>query len=88
MGGYEIIRDMLSHNYPSDEINPLTGAPVIPLWQKITAGIVAGGIGAAIANPTDLVKVRLQAEGKLKPGQVNYYRFLSCFLDSISTTSL
>lgn len=27
-----------------------------------------GAVAIAIANPTDLVKVRLQAEGKLPPG--------------------
>jgi len=35
-----------------------------PLYKKILAGAIAGATGAAIANPTDLVKVRLQAEEK------------------------
>jgi len=30
---------------------------------KIVSGSVAGGVGAAIANPTDLIKIRMQAEG-------------------------
>jgi len=33
-----------------------------PLWKKIVAGATAGAVGAAIANPTDLLKVRLQAD--------------------------
>ena len=32
-----------------------------------------GAVGIAIANPTDLVKVRLQAEGKLAPGAPRRY---------------
>lgn len=28
-----------------------------------------GAIGSAIANPTDVVKVRLQAQGKVNPGE-------------------
>lgn len=35
--------------------------------------IFAGAVGIAIANPTDLVKVRLQAEGKLPPGVPRRY---------------
>lgn len=32
-----------------------------------------GALGITIANPTDLVKVRLQAEGKLPPGVPRRY---------------
>ena len=35
--------------------------------------IRAGGVAIAIASPTDLVKVRLQAEGKLPPGTQRRY---------------
>lgn len=35
---------------------------VPPLHLKILAGLATGTIGIAIASPTDLVKVRLQAE--------------------------
>jgi hypothetical protein len=39
-----------------------------PLLFKIISGVTAGSIGSAIANPTDLVKIRLQAEsGKIDP---------------------
>ncbi|XP_020271954.1 mitochondrial uncoupling protein 1-like [Asparagus officinalis] len=37
----------------------------IPLTKKILAGLTTGAIAITVANPTDLVKVRLQAEGKL-----------------------
>ena len=32
-----------------------------------------GAMAIAVANPTDLVKVRLQAEGKLPPGVPKRY---------------
>nr|CAD1817688.1 unnamed protein product [Ananas comosus var. bracteatus] len=40
----------------------------VPLSKKILAGLTTGALAITIANPTDLVKVRLQAEGKLPPG--------------------
>ncbi len=33
------------------------------LLQKIAAGMLTGAIGITIANPTDLVKVRMQGQG-------------------------
>lgn len=45
----------------------------VPLPQKILAGLLTGGIAIAIACPTDLVKVRMQAEGKLAPGMPKKY---------------
>jgi len=44
-----------------------------PLYKKILAGLTTGSIGISIANPTDLVKIRLQAEGKLAPGVPRRY---------------
>lgn len=40
---------------------------------KIAAGLTTGAIGITVASPTDLVKVRLQAEGKLPEGAVKKY---------------
>lgn len=45
----------------------------VPMSKKILAGLTTGALGIAIANPTDLVKVRLQAEGKLAPGVPRRY---------------
>eukprot|EP00271_Cylindrocystis_brebissonii_P012819 TRINITY_DN32324_c0_g1_i1.p1 TRINITY_DN32324_c0_g1~~TRINITY_DN32324_c0_g1_i1.p1 ORF type:complete len:308 (-),score=48.49 TRINITY_DN32324_c0_g1_i1:722-1645(-) len=45
----------------------------VPLYKKIAAGLTTGAIGIAIANPTDLVKVRLQSEGRLAPGTPRRY---------------
>jgi len=40
----------------------------VPLQLKIAAGLTTGALGIMVASPTDLVKVRMQAEGKLPPG--------------------
>ncbi|GMH11179.1 hypothetical protein Nepgr_013020 [Nepenthes gracilis] len=45
----------------------------VSLFQKILAALITGAIAITIANPTDLVKVRLQAEGKLPPGVPRRY---------------
>lgn len=37
----------------------------IPLYKKILAALTTGALAIAIANPTDLVKVRLQAQEKI-----------------------
>jgi len=45
-----------------------------PIGRYVRCPIIfAGAVGIAIANPTDLVKVRLQAEGKLPPGVPRRY---------------
>ncbi|XP_076898867.1 mitochondrial uncoupling protein 2-like [Bidens hawaiensis] len=45
----------------------------VSLFQKILAALITGAIAITLANPTDLVKVRLQAEGKLPPGAPRRY---------------
>ncbi|KAF9682476.1 hypothetical protein SADUNF_Sadunf05G0112900 [Salix dunnii] len=51
--------------------NPDTGN--MPLMSKITAGLIAGGIGAAVGNPADVAMVRMQADGRLPvPQRRNY----------------
>lgn len=45
----------------------------VPLSKKIAAGFTTGALAIAVANPTDLVKVRLQSEGKLAPGVPRRY---------------
>jgi solute carrier family 25 uncoupling protein 8/9 len=43
------------------------------LGVKIVAGLASGAIGITVASPTDLVKVRMQAEGRLPPGVPKKY---------------
>ena len=47
-------------------VEPGTPKTEIPLWKKVCAGGLAGALASAVANPTDLVKVRLQTDGQLK----------------------
>jgi hypothetical protein len=44
-----------------------------PILQKIAAGLTTSAIGITVASPTDVVKVRLQAEGRLPEGAVRRY---------------
>lgn len=43
------------------------------LFQKILAALITGAVAIAVANPTDLVKIRLQAEGKMPAGAPRRY---------------
>ena len=55
MGFYEPVKQLLGATDPHNT----------PLHTKIIAGAITGTVGSAIANPCDLVKVRMQAvEGR------------------------
>eukprot|EP00249_Psilotum_nudum_P009766 c22140_g1_i1 orf=522-1436(+) len=46
----------------------------LPLHKRIAAGLIAGGIGAAVGNPADVAMVRMQADGRLPEGlRRNYH---------------
>ncbi|KAL5178153.1 Mitochondrial uncoupling protein 2 [Glycine soja] len=45
----------------------------VPLYHMILAALLTGALAITIANPTDLVKVRLQAEGQLPTGVPKRY---------------
>ncbi|KAK9703483.1 hypothetical protein K7432_010695 [Basidiobolus ranarum] len=68
MGLYEPFKNLLTSPEAKDQ--PL------PLWRKVIAGGVAGAVGAGITNPTDLVKVRMQA----KANAVTYKSTLDAFI--------
>ncbi|MED6131820.1 Mitochondrial uncoupling protein 5 [Stylosanthes scabra] len=53
----------------------------MPLSKKIGAGLLAGGIGAAVGNPADVAMVRMQADGRLPPAQRRNYNSV---LDAIT----
>ncbi|KAK4412367.1 Mitochondrial uncoupling protein 2 [Sesamum alatum] len=64
IGLYEPVKTFfVGSNYSGD----------VPLFSKILAALLTGAIAIAVANPTDLVKVRLQAEGKLPVGAPRRY---------------
>ncbi|KAK8921949.1 Mitochondrial uncoupling protein 5 [Platanthera zijinensis] len=68
MGLYDILKTKWS--------NPAIhgGAPAFPLHKKITAGLIAGGVGAAVGNPADVAMVRMQADGRLPAADRRNYR--------------
>jgi solute carrier family 25 uncoupling protein 8/9 len=49
------------------------------LLQKIAAGMTTGAIGISVANPTDLVKVRMQGQGRLPPAERPYSSSMDCY---------
>lgn len=50
------------------------------LATKIAAGLCTGAIGISVANPTDVVKVRLQAQSRsLDPTKVHYNGTMDCY---------
>lgn len=60
----------------------------IPLWKKVLAGAGAGAFASGIANPTDLIKVRLQTDGMLKAAdgsslRPKYTGVLNCFMTTL-----
>ena len=57
LGFYIPIRDAICRdNRPGS--NPT-------IFQKVAAGMITGALGIAVANPTDVVKIRMQAQGQL-----------------------
>ena len=34
----------------------------MPFWKKVLAGGTAGGLSIIVANPVDVIKVRMQAD--------------------------
>lgn len=54
------------------------------LLQKIAAGMATGAIGISVANPTDLVKVRMQGQGRLPPEERPYKNWLDCYKQTVA----
>lgn len=72
MGLYDILKQKWT--------DPSSGN--MPLMKKITAGLIAGGIGAAVGNPADVAMVRMQADGRLPKDQRRNYKSVG---DAIKT---
>ncbi|XP_009761344.1 mitochondrial uncoupling protein 5-like [Nicotiana tabacum] len=60
--------DMLKQKWTDPDTNNM------PLSRKIVAGLIAGGIGAAVGNPADVAMVRMQADGRLPLAQRRNYK--------------
>ncbi|XP_074590536.1 mitochondrial uncoupling protein 5-like [Curcuma longa] len=46
----------------------------LPLHRKVSAGLIAGGIGAVVGNPADVAMVRMQADGRLPLAERRNYK--------------
>ena len=64
---YPHVRDALA--------GPQRDGAAVPLWSRVTAGALSGAGASAVANPTDVVKVRLQADGRLAMLAITGYAF-------------
>lgn len=64
MGLYDILKTRWSRE----------NGGALPLHRKIAAGLVAGGVGAAVGNPADVAMVRMQADGRLPLAERRCYR--------------
>lgn len=71
MGLYDVMKQKWT--------DPETGN--MPLMTKIGAGLIAGGVGAAVGNPADVAMVRMQADGRLPASQRRNYKSV---IDAIS----
>lgn len=54
----------------------------LPVFKKVAAGLIAGGIGAVVGNPADVAMVRMQADGLLPPSQRRNY---TSVVDALAT---
>lgn len=64
IGLYEPVRNLIVPE--GSQANP-------SFFYKVLAGFSTGAIGIMIANPTDVVKIRLQGEGRLPEGVPKRY---------------
>ena len=69
MGLYDILKIKWSSPPDIDGSNP-----TLPLHKKITAGLIAGAVGAAVGNPADVAMVRMQADGRLPAAERRNYK--------------
>jgi len=75
-GVYDVAKERLGRNQPA--------GTDLPLLEKVVAGLGAGAVGAAVANPCDVIMVRMQADGKLPPELRRNYRNVFHGLGSIT----
>ena len=71
IGLYIPVRDALC--------GPMAPGQAPTLLQKIAAGMVTGGIAISFANPTDVVKIRMQAQGRLPAAERPYKNSMDAY---------
>ena len=76
IGLYVPIRDLIT--------GPMAPGENPSLLQKIAAGIATGAFGITIANPTDVVKVRMQAQARLPEAERPYSNSVDCYRQILS----
>jgi len=76
VGLYVPIRDLIC--------GPLAPGQNPSLLQKVIAGLCSGALGIAVANPTDVVKIRMQAQGRLPVEERPYKGSMDCYSKIIS----
>ena len=67
---------------------PLAPGQNPTLLQKILAGMTTGAIGISVANPTDVVKIRMQAQGRLPVEQRPYSNSMNCYSKIVTQDGL
>lgn len=71
IGLYVPIRDIIT--------GPLAPGQNPSLLQKLIAGVATGAFGITIANPTDVVKIRMQAQARLPEAERPYAGSVDCY---------
>ncbi|ELR21163.1 oxoglutarate carrier, putative [Acanthamoeba castellanii str. Neff] len=66
LGMYSIINDWL--------VARNNGNAAIPFYQKLVAGMMAGGFGAVIGTPAEVALIRMTSDGRLPPEQRRGYK--------------
>lgn len=81
IGLYLPVRNVIAGELKPGE-NPTLGV-------KILAGLITGAFGICVANPTDVVKIRLQAQARATdPSQIKYKGALDCYKKTIAADGI
>jgi len=83
VGSYDSVKQVVCGELGEGE-NPA-------LYQKVLAAMITGAIGITVANPTDVVKVRLQNQTKsahFKTKGVWYKGTIDCYQKTITNEGI
>ena len=62
---FEQLRGLAQQRLLPPQQHPGAPPPQLPLLVSLAIGLTAGGLGQLVAVPADLIKVRMQADGRL-----------------------